>query len=214
MRNRTTSTEQTNKKQFYPEPISTPRGSEFHIKRKAPRPTSRRCNLYNTWCTLIRVTCRHLDQVTWGVTPPWPLSWRLLLRLVIIWPRPTEGSLQPVQAGWSSGDKFVVIIVLFINIFITIISVVTNHKGSWTRVLFHSLHLSKKPTQFTKYSAHIYCFIFARCYQCGDERVTESRVCLLFVGLGSAQAPVRGHHPSPPPAANSSARLISQLFLH
>ena len=162
------------------------------------------------WC-MSRVTCQHLDQVTGGVTPAWPLSWRLLLRLVIIWPRPAEGSLQPVQASWSSGDKFVVIIVLFINIFITII---TNHKGSWTRIFFHSLHLCKNLTQITKYSANIHCFV--RCYQCGDQRVTESRetVCCLCWGWDLLRLQWRRHHPSPPPAVNSSARLISQLFLH
>ena len=199
MRNRITSTEQTNKQKnnFILNQFQRREVQSFTSREKllGLRHADAIWIIDDALWYVSRVSCRHLDQVTGGVTPSWPLSWRLLLRLVIIWPRPTEGSLQPVQAGWSSGDKFVVIIVLFINIFITIISVVTNHKGSWTRVLFHSLHLSKKLTQFTKYSAHIYCFIFARCYQCGDQRVTESRVCLLFVGLGSAQAPVREASP-------------------
>ena len=197
MRNRTTSKEQTKKNNFIRNQFQRWEVRSFTSREKflGLRHADAIWIIDDALWYVSSVSCRHLDQVTGGVTPARPLSWRLLLRLVIIWPRPAEGSLQPVQAGWSSGDKFVVIIVLFINIFITIISVVTNHKGSWTWVLFHSLHLSQNPTQFTKYSAHIHCFVCVRCYQCGDQRVTESRVCLLFVGLGSAQAPVREASP-------------------
>ena len=152
-----------------------------------------------------RVTCRHLDQVTGGVSPARPLS----RRLVIIWPRPAEGSLQPVQAGWSSGDKFVVIIVFFIHIFITIISVARNHKGAWTRVLFYSLHLCKCPTQITKSAQHTSnALLVVVCEMLSVPRPEcdwEQRVWELFVlGLRGVSRSLdlhrtqrRRHHPSP-----------------
>ena len=166
------------------------------------------------------VTCRHLDQITGGVTPARPLRWRL----VILWSGPAEGSLQPVQAGRSSGDKFVVSIVLFINIFITIICVASNHKGAWTRILFHSLHLCNCPTQITKLvicSPNIHCYdmLSVRCYQCRDQSMTESResVCVGAEGrkqeFWSAQGTVKEASPINRPLLRTAVRgLLANCF--
>ena len=172
------------KSHFYPEPIFASRKRiqvSLSAKIKIPWLGSRRCSLLERRSDahhvshLSRVTYRHLEEVTRGVTPSRGLDWRMMMMMmvVIIWPGPAETSLQPRQAGWSShcperGDKFVVVIVLFISV----ISVVRDHNGSWTGILFHSLHLCKLMSMQRRYSAH-FCVLFERCYHVGVQSVTE-----------------------------------------
>ena len=187
------------KSHFYPEPILASRKRiqvSLSAKIKFPWLGSRRCILLERRCDanhvshLSRVTYRHLEEVTGGVTPSWGLDWRMMMMMmmVIIWPGPAETSLQPRQAGWSShcperGDKFVVVIVLFISV----ISVVRDHNGSWTGILFHSLHLCKLMSMQRRYSAH-FCLRDVITSEC---RVWLSVPWLFVLSLWSALAAVK-----------------------